>query len=1085
MRITKTELRLATAQSNAFLQGQKLLQEGAVKISLQTEALVRGSVRDYVERKVSVQQTYNGQLSGNCSCYSYSMPCAHIVALLLAMIEEEEKKNQPVEVKPTWENYLKELPAPGQEIVTVQAQSYQFIFVLQILSGVWTLRPQKVYIKKSGEFGQRSKVRMNYSAPFATPEAMAAENKALNHLLQRSKVEERRAFHSYYAYDSIEQFEFKFGEEIGYILDLLVASKLYLEEGETLTRLHVASGLGKLAFQLDGPFAEGEPPQEHFRFFPQLQMHESAMPLREGFTLLAARPFWLLQEHKIVRVESSLPAAYVLPFTRPGYELRVPGEHVHAFLHGLSPHLKHDFALVLPPTFNFQVARELTDKRLYLQEHERALRLELKFVYGEALEVSGMGANTVTVTGEGKTNELWRVERDHAAEAEAHAALQEAGLHLDASREFYVTNGEAVAWVFDELPKLAQSGFEIFGEEKLKHHRVNRAAPNVKLAVSSSIDWFDMNLEIDFDGVMLSLAELKSAIRQQNSYLKLADGSLARMPEEWEKRFRHFFNFSQERNGRHQIASAHALLIDTLFEAVSERRYDEEFRERLDKLNNFQGIDEVPVPKNFLGTLRPYQQFGLNWMGFLREYGFNGCLADDMGLGKTVQALACLLYEKERQNGAATNGRKSNKKKRNGLEAATNHKPRTSLIVAPLSVVFNWEKECSRFAPDLKLLTHHGLERKRGTEHFADYDLVLTTYATMRNDVEALKDHDFNYIILDESQNIKNPVSQTAKAAYILQGRHRLVLTGTPVENNTLELWSQFAFLNPGLLGSLNSFRALFALPIEKYGDEESAALLKKMISPFLLRRTKEEVAPELPEKNEQVFYCPMQPEQKKLYEQVRDQCRAEIMNLISTSGMNDARFKVLQGLTRLRQISCHPALVPDGKGRESGKFDALMELLREIVAEGHKVLVFSQFVSMLKIVAPALKREGIFFEVLTGATRNREECVRRFQEDASIQVFLISLKAGGLGLNLTAADYVIVYDPWWNPATERQAIDRAHRIGQDKNVFVYKMITQGSVEEKILELQKRKENLVSQIISTDAGVFKHLTAEDIRGLFS
>ncbi len=1085
MRITKTELRLAAAHGNEFLQGQKLLQEGAVKISQITEEGVRGSVRDQWEHQVSVQQAVGSQLRATCSCYSYRIPCAHVVALLLAYLEAEEKKRQPILAAPSWENYLKELPAPAQETMLVPTQSYQIIFVIQILLDMWALRPMRIYIKKTGEFGQRTKIRMNYTMPFASPEASPAETKALNHLLQHGKMQERRAFQAYYIYDAIEQFEFKFGDEVGYLLDLLADSKIFLENEEILTRVQVASGIGKLKFHLDGPFAEGEPPQEHYRFYPQMHFHDATTPLHSDLKLLASRPYWFLQGNKILRAESSLPAAYVLPFTRPGYELRVPSAHVNVFLNGLSSHLKYDFALTLPPSFNFQTARELTGKRLYLQEQEGALRVALKFVYDAVLEVSGMGAGVMTVSNASKPNELWRVERNETAEAEAHFALQDAGLHLEAGGEFYATNGEAVAWVFDELPKLAAAGYEIFGEEKLKHHRVNRAAPNVKLAVSSGIDWFDMNLEIDFDGVMLTLGELKNALRHQNTYLKLADGSLARMPEEWEKRFRHFFNFSQERNGRHQIASAHALLIDTLFDAVSDKRYDDEFRVRLEKLNDFKGIAEVPVPKNFLGTLRPYQQFGLNWMGFLREYGFHGCLADDMGLGKTVQALACLLYEKEQQNGAAINGRAITKKKRNGTKTATNGRPRTSLIVAPLSVIFNWEKECSRFAPDLKVLTHHGLERKRGTEHFTEHDLVLTTYATMRNDIETLKDYDFNYIILDESQNIKNPVSQTAKAACILQSRHRLVLTGTPVENNTLELWSQFAFLNPGMLGSLNSFRALFALPIEKYGDEESAALLKKMISPFLLRRTKEEVAPELPKKSEQIFYCPMPPSQKRLYEQVRDQCRAEIMNLISTSGMNDARFKVLQGLTRLRQISCHPALVPDGKGHESGKFEALLELLREIVAGGHKVLVFSQFVSMLKIVANKLKHEGIFFEVLTGATRNREECVRRFQEDPNIRVFLISLKAGGLGLNLTAADYVILYDPWWNPAAEHQAIDRAHRIGQDKNVFVYKMISQGSVEEKILELQKKKEVLVSQLISTDAGIFKHLTAEDIRGLFS
>jgi non-specific serine/threonine protein kinase len=291
--------------------------------------------------------------------------------------------------------------------------------------------------------------------------------------------------------------------------------------------------------------------------------------------------------------------------------------------------------------------------------------------------------------------------------------------------------------------------------------------------------------------------------------------------------------------------------------------------------------------------------------------------------------------------------------------------------------------------------------------------------------------------------------------------------------------------LNPGLLGSLNYFHNAFAVPIERHGDEAAAKLLKKMISPFLLRRTKEEVVRELPPKSEQVYYCAMTEAQKKLYDRVRDKYRAEIMGLIDESGLDDARFKVLQGLTKLRQIACHPALIEEGAKRDSGKFDSFLDLLREILAEGHKVLVFSQFVRMLKIVADTLKSEGIIFEVLTGKTRNRQECVTNFQEDPNTKVFLISLKAGGLGLNLTAADYVIIFDPWWNPAAERQATDRAHRIGQDKNVFVYKMITRDTVEEKILELQKRKSNLVSQLITTDTGLFKHLTAEDIRGLFS
>ncbi len=885
-----------------------------------------------------------------------------------------------------------------------------------------------------------------------------------------------------YSY-SPDYFEFDYGEEAGFILDMLAESRFYLEESEKPLRL--INSPSQLFFELSNGVT-GSDGQPAYQFFPQLQLNGHPEKLDENYRILTSRPFWLLKAEKIFRVENSFPAPYLLPFTRKGYQLQIPSDKVETFLQGFVPHLKHDIKLVLPENLSLQTARELTGRRLYLREQDETLCVEPRFVYGE-IEVGNLHESHVNVpalsNGEnGHSQTLWRVERDHTAETAVHEALVAAGLEQDESGEFYAPSQEPLVWLFDELPKLAQAGFEIFGEETLQRHRLNRATPNVRVAVSSDIDWFDLNVEIDFGGVMLSLANLRQAVRQQSRFVKLADGSLAQLPEEWQKRFQHFFNFAKVGgdNGNAKIASSHAMLIDALFNEAAEQRYDENFKARLAKLQNFKGIAEVPAPKNFQGALRPYQQFGLNWLGFLQEYGFNGCLADDMGLGKTVQALAFLLREKSLNGQAAPK-----KKKRPEGDSEEKVKHKTSLIVAPLSVLFNWEKECVRFAPELKLHIHHGLDRAKSAEAFAEYDIVLTTYATMRLDVEFLKDFPFHYIILDESQNIKNPISQTAKAASILQSNHRLVLTGTPVENNTIELWSQFSFLNPGMLGNLTYFQNSFSVPIERYGDEGAAKLLKKMISPFLLRRTKEEVVKELPPKSEQVYYCAMSDSQKRLYQQVRDQYRAEIMNMIDSTGLQDARFKVLQGLTKLRQLACHPHLIAETGKYDSGKFDAFLELLREIVAEGHKVLVFSQFVRMLKIVAGELQKEKITFEVLTGATRDRQACVTRFQEDPKTKVFLISLKAGGLGLNLTAADYVMIYDPWWNPAAERQAIDRAHRIGQDKNVFVYKMITRDTVEEKILELQKRKANLVSQLISTDAGLFKHLTAEDIRGLFS
>jgi non-specific serine/threonine protein kinase len=1089
VQITRSELKKAV-KTGTYSQAVHLHKSGAVEIHERFDKAARGVVKaGYMfEHKVSVAENARGQIESRCSCYSFGSICEHVAALVLAVLAEQEREEQNGPQAVPWENYLKNLPAlPAARPGVMTPKSHKFVFFLKLNPFDWRLQPARVYIKKNGAFGQRSRLSFGYDGNLNCSEATDEEKKAVHELHQRKKARGQSSYHSY-SYESVFEFEFEYGEEIGAVLDVLSGSELYLEDNAAApARLRVTNSQAQLSFKLERALEEPQA-QESYRFFPQIQLNGHAEPFDDSFRILASRPYWLLRERKIYRVEKSLPPAFLQPFTQKNYRLQVPGENVLGFLQAFTPYLKHNIDLALPENLSLQTAREITGRRLYLNETGDGLGVELKFAYGE-IEVSGMRNEAVSLATNGGPNALWRVERDHAAEAATHEALLAAGLAREAGGEFYAPKQAPLDWIFDELPKLAEAGFEIFGEENLNKHRVNRAAPNVRLAVSSEIDWFDLNVEIDFNGIMLSLAELRQGVRQQSRYLKLADGSMARLPEEWEKRFRHFFNFAQVKEGKTQIASAHAMLIDALFDEVQDKRYDDEFQQRLRKLRNFKGIREIAPPENFRGALRPYQQAGLNWLNFLREYGLNGCLADDMGLGKTVQALALLLQEKN-SNGHSTNGAA----KKNGAHKNPEHvngkhnghaSLRTSLIVAPLSVLFNWEKETANFAPDLKVLTHHGLERERGVEHFKEYDLVLTSYATMRNDIEFLKDYPFHYLILDESQNIKNPISQTAKAATILQGNHRLVLTGTPVENNTLELWSQFSFLNPGMLGSLHYFRGAFGTPIERYGDEDSAALLKKMISPFLLRRTKEQVATELPSKSEQVYYCAMDPGQKKLYEQVRDHYRAELMNLIDQSGLQDARFKILQGLTKLRQIACHPALLEEGRRKESGKFEAFMESLHEIVARGHKVLVFSQFVRMLKLIETQLQAEGHQYEMLTGHTRDRQACVERFQNDPSVKVFLISLKAGGFGLNLTAADYVFLYDPWWNPAAERQAIDRAHRIGQDKNVFVYKMITRDSVEEKILELQKRKETLVSQLISTEAGLFKHLTAEDIRGLFS
>ncbi len=433
-----------------------------------------------------------------------------------------------------------------------------------------------------------------------------------------------------------------------------------------------------------------------------------------------------------------------------------------------------------------------------------------------------------------------------------------------------------------------------------------------------------------------------------------------------------------------------------------------------------------------------------------------------MGLGKTVQVLA-LLESRRQLRAESTNGQR----------------PGPSLVVVPRSLIFNWRQEAARFTPAMRVLDHTGTSRRRGkTDHFGDYDLVLTTYGTLRRDAAHLKDVPFDYVVFDESQSIKNASTASAKAARLLQASHRLCLTGTPIENHLGELWSQFEVLNPGMLGAST---ALSAGAGSAGPDESTRHLLARALRPFILRRTKAQVATDLPEKTEQTVYCQLEGPQRKHYNELRDHYRQALLDRVSRDGLNKSKIQILEALLRLRQAAIHPGLIDRTKaGESSAKLEALMGHLRELLEEGHKTLVFSQFTQMLGIVRSRLDAEKISYEYLDGKTRDRQARVDRFQNDPDCRLFLISLKAGGLGLNLTAAEYVFLLDPWWNPAVEAQAIDRAHRIGQTRQVFAYRLIAQDTVEDRILELQNTKRSLADAIINADNALIRDLSKEDL-----
>lgn len=481
------------------------------------------------------------------------------------------------------------------------------------------------------------------------------------------------------------------------------------------------------------------------------------------------------------------------------------------------------------------------------------------------------------------------------------------------------------------------------------------------------------------------------------------------------------------------------------------------------RLAEFDGVAKVAPPKTLRAALRDYQLEGLSWMQFLREYGLAGILADDMGLGKTLQTLSHILLEKEA-------GRLT----------------RPALVVAPTSLMSNWQEEAARFTPELNVLLLQGKDRMKRFGRIEQYDLVLTTYALLPRDEQALQEHEYHLLILDESQYIKNIRSKAAQIATSLRARHRLCLTGTPLENHLGELWSQFHFLLPGLLGNEKIFNSEFRHPIEKLADDNRKALLTRRIRPFLLRRTKDKVADELPPKTEMIRHVDLTLVQRDIYETVRLSMDKKIRDEIAKKGVAKSQIMILDALLKLRQVCCDPRLLRGGANRKaaaSAKLAALMEMVDELMLEKRRILIFSQFTSMLALIETELKARNLPYTVLTGDTADRAGAIRAFQE-GKVPLFLISLKAGGVGLNLTAADTVIHYDPWWNPAVENQATDRAWRIGQDKPVFVYKLIARGTLEEKIQELQHKKADLAGAILSTGEVQSVQITPEDLQAIF-
>lgn len=620
-------------------------------------------------------------------------------------------------------------------------------------------------------------------------------------------------------------------------------------------------------------------------------------------------------------------------------------------------------------------------------------------------------------------------------------------------KDFYVT-------FFDALEK---EGIKVFGSKNLSKLAQMPKKGIVSITVSSGIDWFSVEGNVNFGEEKYNLSQLKKLFTPGKDYIELKSGAKGIIPAEWVKKLEGIFKHAENEEENLKISKKLFSVIDILFGYIDDTALQQELEEKRQKLLNFDQMSTYSLPENKNATLRHYQEDGFQWLCFLDEFQWGGILADDMGLGKTLQIITFLkhLLKKSRD---------------------------TNLIIVPTSLLFNWQNELKKFAPEINAYFHYGNSRNKNIKNFEDFDLVISSYGTAMSDIEILKQHRFNYIILDESQAIKNPSSKRYKAMRLLQGNNRLAMTGTPIENNTFDLFAQMNFLNPGMLGSMASFKKDFSNPIDNRKDTETAQYLQKLIKPFILRRTKEQVAKELPDKIEDIIYCEMESSQRRIYENTRKQIIEGLKNTFEEKGFEKSKIMVLEGLTRLRLICDSPILVDkiETPTNVSVKLDTLLEHIEEKTAN-HKILVFSQFVKMLSLVESALQDRKIKYAYLDGqtATKNREIEVGKFQDDENCRVFLLSLKAGGTGLNLTAADYVYIIDPWWNPAVENQAIDRCYRIGQDKKVIAYRMVCKDTIEEKILELQNKKKAIAKEIISTDDSIMKQLSKNDIIDLFS
>ncbi|MGE7774971.1 SNF2-related protein [Chitinophaga sp. NPDC101104] len=798
-----------------------------------------------------------------------------------------------------------------------------------------------------------------------------------------------------------------------------------------------------------------------FEITGKLLMNNTAIPfdklvLRHQYFIFYRQTYYLVDNPDMLRV--------IRFFKKNNEILLVHASKYETFLQSVLQSLEHlvqiDYSYIRQATPAQLAERSYTTERLvYLQQRDNYIYITPVMKYG-GVEVPVYSRKQLTDTD--RNGNAFKIQRDNEAEV----ALTTMVMHQhpdfnDQVREyeyFYLHKNKFLDedWFLDAFETWRKEGITILGFNELPGNKRNPHKARVQIEVNSGIDWFNAHLKVSFGNKPASLRQLHKAIRNKSRFVELGDGTSGLLPDEWIHRLEKYFQAGEIDADILKFPKINFSEISAMFDReVLSQETQAEIAQLGQAFPPAKEIPETPVPAGLQAELRAYQREGLNWLNYLDGFNFGGCLADDMGLGKTVQIIAFILSQQEK-NGHATH-----------------------LVVAPTSLLFNWQEELQRFAPSLSVQLHYGANRLKSADSAGDFDVVLTSYGTLISDIGFLKTFRFGYVFLDESQAIKNPNSERYKAARLLQSRNRIVLTGTPVENNTVDLYGQLSFACPGLLGSKQYFREIYSIPIDRFGFSKRAMELQQKVKPFILRRTKKQVARELPERTEMTIYCEMNAEQRKIYDAYEQELRDYIANKTDDE-IHRNSMHVLTGLTKLRQICNSPVLLKEGhSGENSVKIEVLLEQIENKSRE-HKILVFSQFTGMLDLIRTELENRKIPFEYLTGQTKDRGAKVAHFQTNDAVRVFLISLKAGGVGLNLTEADYVYLVDPWWNPAAENQAIDRSHRIGQHRNVVAVRLICSGTIEEKIRIMQQRKSQLALDLVKTDGTVLQQMSKSDL-----